>query len=101
MHRALGRAQGGGRASVCLPPRQQAAADCPEITVMKQLDICLRAAALALIGVLLAGCGAREPEPKGGPPGMRRLSEGQYRQTIADIFGADIKVSGPFEPEIR
>ena len=68
---------------------------------MKQLDSWLRAGTLVLIGVLLAGCGAREPEPKGGPPGMRRLSEGQYRQTIADIFGADIKVSGPFEPEIR
>ncbi len=71
------------------------------IAFMKQLDIWFRVATLALIGVLLAGCGAREPEPKGGPPGMRRLTESQYRQTIADIFGTNIKVSGTFEPEIR
>jgi hypothetical protein len=32
---------------------------------------------------------------------MRRLTEDQYRQSIADIFGADIKVAGRFEPEVR
>ena len=33
--------------------------------------------------------------------GARRLSEDQYRQTIADVFGPTIKVGGRFEPEIR
>jgi hypothetical protein len=37
----------------------------------------------------------------GGPIKMRRLSEAQYRQSIADIFGEDIKVVGRFEPEAR
>jgi hypothetical protein len=32
---------------------------------------------------------------------MRRLSESQYRNTIADIFGPDIRVAGRFEPVVR
>jgi Protein of unknown function (DUF1592)/Protein of unknown function (DUF1588)/Protein of unknown function (DUF1585)/Protein of unknown function (DUF1595)/Protein of unknown function (DUF1587) len=31
----------------------------------------------------------------------RRLTELQYRQSIADVFGADIEVNGRFEPEQR
>lgn len=33
--------------------------------------------------------------------GLRRLTETQYRNTIADIFGPDIVVSGKFEPIVR
>jgi hypothetical protein len=33
--------------------------------------------------------------------GMRRLSEQEYRNSIADIFGKDIVVQGMFEPEVR
>ena len=32
---------------------------------------------------------------------MRRLTEAQYRNSIGDIFGPDIKISGRFEPIIR
>ncbi len=32
---------------------------------------------------------------------MRRLTEAQYRNTIADIFGPDIRVAGRFEPIVR
>lgn len=32
---------------------------------------------------------------------MRRLTEAQYRNAIADIFGPDIKVAGRFEPIVR
>lgn len=32
---------------------------------------------------------------------LRRLTEGQYRATIADIFGADIDVVGRFPPDLR
>jgi hypothetical protein len=32
---------------------------------------------------------------------MRRLTEAQYRQSIADIFGADVNVTGRFEPDSR
>lgn len=33
--------------------------------------------------------------------GMRRLTESQYRNAIADIFGTDIRVAGRFEPIVR
>lgn len=32
---------------------------------------------------------------------MRRLTEGQYRQSITDIFGQDIQISERFEPDPR
>jgi Protein of unknown function (DUF1592)/Protein of unknown function (DUF1588)/Protein of unknown function (DUF1585)/Protein of unknown function (DUF1595)/Protein of unknown function (DUF1587) len=49
---------------------------------------------------VLAAC-SREPTTQGGPMQMRRLTEAQYRNAIADIFGADIVVAGRFEPIIR
>src|SRR5215475_9558399 len=33
--------------------------------------------------------------------GLRRLTESQYRNSIADIFGPGIAVQGKFEPEHR
>ncbi len=33
--------------------------------------------------------------------GLRRLTEAQYRNSIADIFGPDIRVAGRFEPIVR
>ena len=36
----------------------------------------------------------------GGPPGMRRLTEDQYRNTIKDVFG-DVTIGGRFEPDTR
>jgi len=69
--------------------------------------------ALAL-GLSLAGdpLAAKAPAEAGPPattiksaPGrivaMRRLTEAQYRNAIADIFGPDIKVAGRFEPIVR
>ncbi|MEO7248312.1 MAG: DUF1588 domain-containing protein [Novosphingobium sp.] len=32
---------------------------------------------------------------------MRRITEAQYRNSIADIFGLDIRVAGRFEPIVR
>jgi Protein of unknown function (DUF1592)/Protein of unknown function (DUF1588)/Protein of unknown function (DUF1585)/Protein of unknown function (DUF1595)/Protein of unknown function (DUF1587) len=60
---------------------------------------------IATAGLLLAGlasCGQSDgPATGGGPPVMRRLTEQQYRQSISDIFGTDIKVAGRFEPNLR
>src|SRR5260370_20879141 len=42
-----------------------------------------------------------EPEAAGGPPLIRRLTESQYRATIADIFGPDIPIVGRFEHGLR
>ena len=59
---------------------------------------------LAASLVLSVACDASTPPPPPADPGpasMRRLTEDQYRASIADIFGADIEVAGPFEPDIR
>jgi len=55
----------------------------------------------AAAAVALTSCGPSEPKTGGGPLEARRLTETQYRQSIADIFGADIKVAGRFEPGVR
>lgn len=73
-----------------------------------------RAGAVTLLlalgfGLLIAsigGCGQDhdtlvEPEAVGGPPLVRRLTESQYRATVADIFGSDIPVAARFERAMR
>ncbi|MBM3514073.1 MAG: DUF1592 domain-containing protein [Alphaproteobacteria bacterium] len=54
-----------------------------------------------LAAILLAACEPAETETSGAPAGMRRLTEEQYRNAIADIFGADIEVAGRFDPIVR
>jgi hypothetical protein len=56
------------------------------------------AAAIALVG-----CGQKDDAPptKGGPVSLRRLTEPEYRQVIADVFGTTIKVPGRFQPDTR
>jgi hypothetical protein len=58
----------------------------------------------ALLGAVLAlpGCDKNdEPQSSGGPAVIRRLTQEQYQTIIADIFGADIRIGGRFEPDIR
>ena len=58
--------------------------------------------AVGLIALLaLTACGPDEPASSGGPAAMRRLTEDQYRQSVVDIFGPDIKIAGRFEPDNR
>lgn len=63
------------------------------------------AAACALM--FTAGCmdsgppSAREPDAVGGPALLRRLTESQYRASVADVFGADVPVVARFEPGLR
>jgi hypothetical protein len=67
------------------------------------LEVFFRPAAALVIAAALgmAGCDPSEPVTGGGPTQTRRLTEAQYRQSIADIFGPDIKVAGRFEPDMR
>ena len=55
---------------------------------------------------------ARSSEPASGEPAqtgeatlikvaVRRITESQYRHTIADVFGSQIKINARFEPEKR
>lgn len=45
--------------------------------------------------------GPVEPEVPASAPVMRRLTESQYRATIADVFGADMPIVGRFERALR
>lgn len=79
------------------------------------LGLALSALPLLLIGGM-TGFGLKSPAAAAGPAAssiaapapargqvvaMRRLSESQYRNAIADIFGADIRIPGRFEPVVR
>jgi hypothetical protein len=52
---------------------------------------------------LLATAQSAVPAATQGPylAGLRRLTESQYRNSISDIFGANIMVQGKFEPDRR
>ena len=43
----------------------------------------------------------RAGKPRTIKPAVRRITETQYRHTIADIFGSEIKINARFEPEKR
>jgi hypothetical protein len=58
--------------------------------------------ALAVSTIGLVSCSkSDEPQSSGGPVVVRRLTQEQYQTIIADIFGADIKIGGRFEPDLR
>ena len=62
--------------------------------------------AVLLLICVLSSCGGdsislREPQAVGGPPVMRRLTESQYRATIADIFAPDAPIAARFERGLR
>ena len=61
------------------------------------------ALALTVAALTLASCNKKSDEPQsaGGPVVDRRLTQEQYQTIIADIFGADIKIGGRFEPDLR
>jgi len=74
---------------------------------VKQRSVLFGSLAVVAI-VAAAGFGAyryfstpSEPKVAGAPATMRRLTEAQYRRSVADIFGSDIRVAGRFEPEAR
>jgi hypothetical protein len=50
----------------------------------------------------LTSCGGvSEPSTDGAPPGIRRLTEAQYRNIIADVFGPEISVAARFDAPER
>lgn len=50
---------------------------------------------------ILTACGPTEPVSEGASPEIRRLTEEQYRNIIADVFGASTVVSGRFDTPVR
>lgn len=49
----------------------------------------------------LAACGKSEPSVDAEEPSFRRITEQQYRNIIADVFGQHIIVPGAFDPILR
>lgn len=76
---------------------------------LPRLAVGLAAAALLSTATVSLTASASAPDSRaaaeapvaGQIVGMRRLTEAQYRNSIADIFGPDIKVAGRFEPIVR
>ena len=56
---------------------------------------------VAACTVCLSACGPAEPISEGSPPDVRRLTEDQYRNIIADVFGTAIVVGGRFDTPVR
>lgn len=50
------------------------------------------------LSLVLSGCGESEPLTEGADAQFRRLTEEQYRNSIADIFGQGIVIAGRFDP---
>lgn len=81
------------------------------LTPMKSAPVVKACAALALalaggigLGVAQqspAPAAVQEPATAGGPAVMRRLTESQYRATIADVFAPDVTIAGRFERGLR
>lgn len=66
------------------------------------LGIALAGAAFAMTVVAASHTEAvAEAASEAGPATFRRLSEDQYKRSIAQIFGDDIPVPGRFEPPVR
>jgi hypothetical protein len=71
------------------------------IPVVSHLRQWVSLALLVFAGLGLTACGPAEPVTESVPPDMRRLTEEQYRNIIADVFGTTITVSGRFDPLVR
>ncbi len=54
-----------------------------------------------IAAIALSACGPAEPQVRGAVPKMRRLTEQQYRNVIADVFGDSIVVASDFDPITR
>ena len=65
--------------------------------------LALGVASAAFVGIILSNGASAASDQMAVTPQSQiiRLTEAQYRNTIADIFGPDIKVIGRFEPDLR
>ena len=71
--------------------------------VRRRWSACLLGgAALALAGsIAWSVAHADEARVETPPSQVHRLTEGQYRASVADIFGADVNIIGSFPPDLR
>ncbi len=63
--------------------------------------VCVVFAALVVVPLALSASAQQEPVSPGGDAVIRLLSPDQYKLTLNNLFGQDIKVGGRFEPDNR
>ncbi len=68
-------------------------------TILGMAALALVAGSWAVRPLTSQAAAANEVTPR--VVALRRLTEAQYRSSIADIFGPDIRVAGRFEPIVR
>ena len=76
------------------------------MAVLQTGRVSLQRLVLAALSLILAISGgaiavAAPPAERSYVVSLRRLTEREYRNSIADIFGKEIEVRGSFEPTIR
>ncbi len=73
----------------------------PALTSLLTGALALAIGACAGDGPAGSSGGTIAPLVEAGPLAMRRLTEKQYRATIADVFGDDVVIAGRIEPDNR
>lgn len=72
------------------------------MTLVKSRLLTAKSIVVAIaISFSVSGCSEPAPLVEGAEPTLRRLTEAQYRNVIADLFGDHIVVSGTFDPILR
>src|ERR1051325_2630533 len=66
---------------------------------LPRLDLAALSLILAISGGVVAV--AAPPPDRAYVVSLRRLTEQEYRNSIADVFGKEIEVRGSFEPTVR
>ena len=68
---------------------------------MRNFAVSLLSLTVLASGAMAAGIASAQAAPSSQVVSMRRLTQAEYRNSIADIFGKEIEVRGSFEPTIR
>ena len=63
--------------------------------------VLVTAAGVAGLSILFSSASPGKPSPATAQSSVRRLTEAQYRNVIADVFGRNVEVVGRFEPDLR
>src|SRR5882757_168988 len=68
---------------------------------MRTLLASVLSTTLLASGIMAVSAASAMAGPKSEVVSLRRLTQGEYRNSIADIFGPEIEVRGVFEPDRR
>lgn len=71
------------------------------VTNMREAIFALLSLMVLASGAMATGIASAQTAPSSQVVSMRRLTQAEYQNSIADVFGKDIEVRGSFEPTIR